>query len=86
VPGAFVAHEIAERVPGSTGKPSDTASKLKQEVAMTAIVQALSRTFHFAHSAEEVDALKQLALFCGVGLLVSLILMSLGVDPSPSLF
>jgi hypothetical protein len=56
---------------------------LKQEVVMTALVNALSRTFH---SAQEIDALVQIALFCGAGLLVSLILLSYGVDLSPGFF
>jgi len=65
------------------GKPTDTASKLKQEVVMTAVVNALSRAFH---SAGEIDALKQIALFCGAGLLVSLLLLTYGVDLSPGFF
>ena len=50
---------------------------------MTALVNALSRTFQ---SGQEIDALKQIALFCGAGLLVSLILLSYGVDLSPGFF
>jgi len=50
---------------------------------MTAIVQVLSRTFH---SAQEIDVLKQIALFCGAGLLISLLLLSYGVDLSPGFF
>jgi hypothetical protein len=67
----------------SGGPPADTASKLKQEVVMTALVNALSRTFH---SAQEIDALKQIALFCAAGLLVSLLLLTFGVDLSPGFF
>jgi len=50
---------------------------------MAAIVQALSRTFH---SAKETDSLKQIALFCGAGLFVSLLLLTYGVDLSPGFF
>jgi hypothetical protein len=50
---------------------------------MTAIVHALSRTIR---TAREIDALKQFALFCGAGLLVSLLLLSYGLDLSPGFF
>ena len=51
---------------------------------MTALVQALSR---FTHT-ETTDsgALKTLALFCGVGLFVSLLCMSYGFDLSAGSF
>ena len=47
---------------------------------MTAIVHALSRT---VHSAKEIDSLKLMALFCGAGLVVSLLLLTRGLDLSP---
>ncbi len=50
---------------------------------MTAIVHALSRAFR---SADESDALKQIALFCGAGLLVTLLCLSYGLDLSPGFF
>ena len=50
---------------------------------MTAIAHALSRAFG---SAGEFDTLKQIALFCGAGLLVSLICLSYGLDLSPGFF
>jgi len=50
---------------------------------MTAIAQTLLRTFH---SASEIDALKQIALFCGAGLLASLLAMTYGLDLSPGFF
>jgi hypothetical protein len=50
---------------------------------MTAIAHALSRAFQ---SAGEFDALKQIALFCGAGLLVTLICMTYGLDLSPGFF
>jgi len=50
---------------------------------MTAIAHALSRAFQ---SAGEFDTLKQIALFCAAGLLVSLIFLSYGVDLSPGFF
>jgi len=56
---------------------------MKQEVAMAAIAHALSRAFQ---SAGESDALKEIALFCGAGLLVALVCMTYGVDLSPGLF
>jgi hypothetical protein len=76
-------------VPGAPNKFQDRQQsrpisiKMRQEVAMTAIVQVLSRTFH---SAQEIDVLKQIALFCGAGLLISLLLLSYGVDLSPGFF
>jgi hypothetical protein len=56
---------------------------MKQEVAMTAIAHALSRAFQ---SAGEFDTLKQIALFIGVGILVSLVCLSYGLDLSPGFF
>jgi hypothetical protein len=50
---------------------------------MTAIASTLSRILV---SASEVETLKQLALFCGAGLLVSLLLLTWGVDLSPGFF
>lgn len=50
---------------------------------MTAIAHALSRAFP---SAGEFDALKQIALFCGAGLLVSLVCSTYGLDLSPGFF
>jgi hypothetical protein len=50
---------------------------------MAAIAHALSRAFH---SAGEFDVLKQIALLCGAGLLVSLICLSYGLDLSPGFF
>ena len=49
-----------------------------------AMVRVLSRTFPTIQI--EIDALKQLALFCGAGLLVSLLLMTYGLDLSPGFF
>jgi len=61
---------------------------LEQEVAMTAMAQALSRVFlsRVFQSADERDTLKKIALFCGVGLLVSLVCMTYGLDLSPGFF
>jgi predicted exporter len=59
------------------------SSNLKQEAVMTTIVHALSRTFQ---SAREIDALKQIAIFCAAGLLTSLLLLTYGVDLSPGFF
>jgi hypothetical protein len=64
-----------------------SAARSKQEAVMTAIVHALSRTFQSARvSVGEIDALKQIAMFCGAGLLVSLLLATYGVDLSPGFF
>jgi hypothetical protein len=59
------------------------SSNMKQEIATTAIAQALSRAFQ---SADEFDILKQIALFCGAGLLVSLVCLTYGLDLSPGFF
>jgi hypothetical protein len=50
---------------------------------MTAIAQALSRA---VQSAGEVDTLKLIAIFCGVGLLLSLACLTYGLDLSPGFF
>ena len=50
---------------------------------MAAIAHALSRAFQ---SSGEFDTLKQIALFCAVGLLVSLVCLSYGLDLSPGFF
>ncbi len=57
---------------------------------MTAIAQALSRA---VQSAGEFDTLKPIAIFCGIGLLLSLVsltcgldLAQAGLDLSPGLF
>jgi hypothetical protein len=50
---------------------------------MTALVHALSRV---SRAEIEIDAFTAVALFCGAGLLVSLILMSYRLDLSPGFF
>ena len=50
---------------------------------MTAIAKIISRAFV---SASEINIPIQLALFCGAVLLVSLVLLSYGVDLSPGFF
>jgi hypothetical protein len=51
---------------------------------MTTIVQAISR---FAAATNiEIETLKVLAIFCGVGLLISLLCMTYGLDLSPGFF
>jgi hypothetical protein len=54
---------------------------------MAAIAHALSRAFQ---SAGEFETLKQTALFCGVGFLVSLVValvcLTYGLDLSPGFF
>jgi ribose/xylose/arabinose/galactoside ABC-type transport system permease subunit len=60
---------------------------MKREVAMAAIAHALSHAFSRAfQSAGELDTLKQIALFCGTGLLVSLVCLTYGLDLSPGFF
>lgn len=51
---------------------------------MTTIARAFSRVF-FSNSSE-FDELKTLALFCGAGLLVTLLMLTYGIDLSPGFF
>lgn len=51
---------------------------------MTALVQAFSR--RLSSVAAEHDTAKLLAILCGVGLLISLLLAIDGLDLSPDLF
>jgi hypothetical protein len=51
---------------------------------MAAIARALSRAF--PTTSLHAEALKQLALLCGASLLVSLLLMTYGLDLSPGFF
>ena len=50
---------------------------------MTAIARALSRALV---TVVEVEALKQLLLFCLAGLFVSVLMMTYGIDLSPGFF
>jgi ribose/xylose/arabinose/galactoside ABC-type transport system permease subunit len=50
---------------------------------MTAIAQALSRAFV---TVRDIELLKQLAMFCAAGLLVSLLMLTYGLDLSPGFF
>ncbi len=50
---------------------------------MTVLVQGHSR---LSRTETETDAFKIIALFCGVGLLVSLTLATYGLDLSPGFF
>jgi hypothetical protein len=49
---------------------------------MAAIARVLAR----ALPKESIEILKQLAFFCAAGLLVSLLMMTYGLDLSPGLF
>lgn len=51
---------------------------------MAAIAKILARRVPVAEA--EADILKQVALFCCAGLLVSLLMMTYGVDLSPGFF
>jgi hypothetical protein len=51
---------------------------------MAAITKVLARAFPITTT--ETDILEQLALLCGAGLLLSLLLMTYGVDLSPGFF
>ena len=56
---------------------------------MAAIARVIARAFpntSFSTTVFDIEVLKQLALFCGAGLLVSLLLMTYGLDLSPGLF
>jgi hypothetical protein len=55
-----------------------------QRLKMVAIAKALARAL--PKDSLELEVLKQLALFCGAGLLVSLLLLSYGLDLSPAFF
>jgi hypothetical protein len=51
---------------------------------MAAIVRVLSRAL--PKESLEIEILKQVALFCGAGLLVSLLMLTYGLDLSAGLF
>ena len=51
---------------------------------MAAIARVLARAFPATPT--EAEILKQLALLCGAGLLVSLLMMTYGLDLSPGFF
>ena len=51
---------------------------------MAAIARVLSR--RLPASQADIEALKTIGMFCGVGLLVSLMLASYGLDLSPGFF
>jgi ribose/xylose/arabinose/galactoside ABC-type transport system permease subunit len=51
---------------------------------MAAIARVLSRAFPDTHI--QIDVIKQLVLFCAAGLLVSLLLMTYGLDLSVGFF
>jgi hypothetical protein len=51
---------------------------------MTAFAKAVSQAF--ISSRDDNETLKQIALFCAAGLLVSVLLVSYGVDLSPGFF
>jgi hypothetical protein len=50
---------------------------------MTAVAQALSRV---TGTQVDIETLKKIVIFCGVGLSVSLIAASYGLDLSPGFF
>jgi hypothetical protein len=50
---------------------------------MSTFVRTLYRAFY---SASEIEILKHLLMFCGAGLLVSLLAMTYGIDLSPGFF
>jgi hypothetical protein len=53
------------------------------ESQMTALARAFS---HLFSASSEFDVLKTLALFCGVGLLAALLMLTYGIDLSPGFF
>ena len=56
---------------------------------MAAIARVLARAFPkaaFSTSSFDVEILKQLGLFCGAGLLVTLLLLTYGLDLSAGFF
>jgi hypothetical protein len=54
------------------------------ETAMTAIAKAISNAF--PTTSPDVEILKSVALLCGIGLVVSLMAMSFGLDMSAGFF
>ena len=51
---------------------------------MAAIARVIARAFPATSS--ELEVLKQIGLLCGAGLLVSLLMLTYGIDLSPGLF
>jgi hypothetical protein len=51
---------------------------------MTALAKAVSRAFF--STSHDNETIKQIALFCAAGLLVSVLLLTYGVDLSPGFF
>jgi hypothetical protein len=51
---------------------------------MAAIARVLTR--NFSTTALETETLKHIAMVCGAGLVVSVVLMSYGLDLSPGFF
>jgi hypothetical protein len=80
-PAGYARAGHCEGIHGQT-RPYRQAFELKGFV-MTAIAHTLIRTFR---SRSDIDALKQIALFCGAGLLVSLLALTYGLDLSPGFF
>lgn len=54
------------------------------EVNVAAIVRALSRSF--PDTKVDIEILKTIAMFCGVGLTASFLAMTYGLDLSPGFF
>jgi hypothetical protein len=57
--------------------------KRNKEPTVTAIAYALSRA---VEAASENEGLKLIAILCGIGLFVSLTLLTYGLDLSPGFF
>jgi hypothetical protein len=53
---------------------------------MTAIAKVLFRAFPATASGFDAETIKTIAMFCGVGLVVSLLLATWGLDMSPGFF
>jgi hypothetical protein len=64
-------------------KRADYCSILEQKLVMATLVRLIYRRFN---AANDVAHLKQIALLCGAGLFVSLLLLTYGVDLSPGFF
>jgi hypothetical protein len=54
------------------------------EVAMAVLARAFWRAFPL--DSPELEVLTQVVMFCGAGLLVSLLMMTYGLDLSPGFF
>jgi hypothetical protein len=83
--GLFQSEKIATLIePLDSRRTQIHGSGILEIAKMTAIARVISHAFHTA-SPERI-AFKQIMMFCGAALLVSMILLSYGLDLSPGFF